>query len=113
MYPHYLLYDEGCTPCVRFKEGIISWDKGRRIEPMGMRDPRIREIVPQMPRELLFQSFHLVFPDGRVASGHQAIPEILKLLPGLGWIGYSLKFLPGAEKLSERIYAWMAAAKER
>jgi len=78
-----------------------------------LKDPRTREIIPQMSEELLFKSFHLVFPDGSVKSGHQAIPELLKLLPGLGWMGHTLKVVPGAGKLSERIYTWMATRRRR
>jgi predicted DCC family thiol-disulfide oxidoreductase YuxK len=110
---HHLLYDEACSVCIRFKEKIETLDRDRRIETVGFMDPRIPELVPKMSKEELFGAFHLVFPGGAVKSGNKAIPDLLGLLPGFGWIGWLLKTVPGGEKLSGKIYAGLAKARKK
>jgi predicted DCC family thiol-disulfide oxidoreductase YuxK len=110
---YHLLYDEACSICIRFKERIEAIDRHRRIEAVGFMDPRVPELVPGMSKGELFGAFHLVFPDGAVKSGNKAIPDLLGLLPGFGWIGWLLKTVPGGEKCSEKIYAWLAKARNR
>ncbi len=106
--PHYLLYDEGCSLCVRFQKGIKKWDRRGLIEAVGFSDPRIPQIVPKMNRDQLLNSFHLVFPDGKVLSGNRALPDLLGLLPGLKPVGWLLRCLPGVPQMGDRLYAWIA-----
>ncbi|MCM8794247.1 MAG: DUF393 domain-containing protein [Candidatus Omnitrophica bacterium] len=110
--PYYLLYDEECALCVRFQAGIKERDRKDLIVPVGFTDPRIHEIVPQLSNEQLLNNFHLVAPDGRVASGGNALPELLCLLPGLRFLGLTLKVLPPARRLSDRIYRRIAARRK-
>ena len=109
---HYLLYDQDCSLCVGFKEAVLRQDQLNQIEAVGFNDSRIPSIVPGMPEEQLKRSFHLVAPDGSVESAHQAMPKLLSLLPAWAWLGWGLKRLPGSQKLSERIYVWMAQQRK-
>ncbi len=113
MTPRYLLYDEECSLCVRFQKAVRGLDRRGLIEPVGFHDPRISRIVPRMTQQELLNSFHLVFPDGRVVSGHRAIPDLLKILPGCRLIGWLLKRMPFTERISERIYIWIASRREK
>ena len=110
--PYYLLYDSDCSLCVRFQEWIQKRDTQGVVEPVPFKDPRISQIVPQMNRDQLLNSFHLVLPDGSVLSGHRAIPELLMLLPGLRTAGWILRYTPFGQKLSERVYLWIAAHRK-
>lgn len=107
----HLLYDENCSPCVGFQEEIKRRDRHGRIEPVGFEDPRIAALVPGMTREQLRNSFHLVLPDGRVLSGHRALPNLLELLPGWGLAAWFLRHAPGAEWFSEHLYVWIASRR--
>ena len=105
---HYLLYDDSCSLCQGFREWVVKRDKRKFIEPVGFRDPRLPEIAPGLTGEKLFGSMHLVLPDGKVLSGHRAMPKLLELLPGLAWLGRLIKILPGSDWWSGKIYLWIA-----
>ena len=109
---YYLLYDENCSLCVRFMQAVKRRDRRGRIEPVGFQDFRIPTIVPLMTRGELENSFHLVFPDGKVKSGPQAMPHLLELLPSMRLVGWLLRIVPGSEKISEWIYARIAAYRK-
>jgi len=109
---HYLLYDDACSLCVRFKETIQRWDRRRAIDPVPFTDFRIPKIVPRMTRGQLENSFHLVFPDGRVESGDRAIPSLLALLPGGKPIAWLLRILPSGKWLCEKTYAWIVSRRK-
>ena len=106
---YFLLYDESCSFCVRFQAEVKHRDRRNRIVPVGFEDPRIPTLVPGMTQEQLRNSFHLVLPDGRVLNGHRAMPNLLELLPGWGAAAWLLQHAPGAEWISERLYAWIAS----
>jgi predicted DCC family thiol-disulfide oxidoreductase YuxK len=50
---------------------------------------------------------HLVLPDGRVLAGADAAPELLRLLPGKGWLA-PLFAVPGVLPIARRVYGWIA-----
>lgn len=104
----HLLYDEGCSLCVKFQQEIKRQDRRDRVVPVGFQDPQIPRLVPGMTPEQLRSSFHLVFPDGRTLSGPRALPSLLKLLPGWKISAWLLERTPGAGWLSERVYHWIA-----
>jgi predicted DCC family thiol-disulfide oxidoreductase YuxK len=54
----------------------------------------------------------LVLPDGRILSGADAVPELLRRVRGWGWLA-SVFGLPGVTPLSRRLYAWIAARRLR
>lgn len=108
--PYLLLYDGECSLCVGFSKAVRRWDRRKRIDLVPFDDPRVRSIAPGMSEETLRRSFHLAFPDGRIRSGSQAMPDLLSLLPGWKTVGWLLRHLPGALWLSEQLYAWIAWA---
>lgn len=110
---YYLLYDNECSLCVGFQQRIRSWDTDHKIEPVGFDDPRIASLVPTMTRTELENSFHLVFPDGKILSGAKAFPSLLKQLPRWRWLGRLLEIVPGSAPVSEWIYGKIAASHRR
>ncbi len=113
MSSFYLLYDNQCPLCVGFQQRIRRWDTRHRIEPVGFDDPRIPSLVPNMTRSELENSFHLVFPDGKVLSGAKAFPDLLEQLPRWKWLGWFLKKMPGSGPLSNWIYERIAASRKK
>jgi predicted DCC family thiol-disulfide oxidoreductase YuxK len=110
---HYLLYDEQCSLCQRFRDWVVRQDRDKRIEPVGFQDPRVSQIAPGLVGEKLFGSMHLIGPNGQIVSGHRAVPQILKLLPKLGWLGRCIEMIPGSDWVSEKLYGWIAAHRFR
>lgn len=55
---------------------------------------------------------HLVLPDGRVFAGGRAVPELLRLLPGGGWVAWVF-LIPGVGWVTDRCYGWVAARRHQ
>jgi predicted DCC family thiol-disulfide oxidoreductase YuxK len=60
-----------------------------------------------VPLPALAAAMHLVRADGRVFAGADALPEILRRLPGKQWMAMPFA-LPGVRPLARRIYRWIA-----
>lgn len=102
-----LIYDADCPVC----SGAIEWigenqKKGAfeflpcRSEVRRMRFPRINEAV-------CMDAMQLVLPGGRVLSGEEALPEILRRLRRYHIFSDVFR-LPGSETLSRAFYRWFA-----
>ena len=77
-----VLYDRDCGFCRWSLAQVLTWDRGRRLRPVALQDPRARSLLGDMERERMFASAHLVTPDGAIHSGGDAVAPILRLLPG-------------------------------
>lgn len=60
---------------------IRARDRAGAFEFVPFQDPRFEERFPQVPRAVCEAAVTLVRPDGSVASGADALPEILRPLP--------------------------------
>ena len=60
-----------------------------------------------IPLPALAAAMHLVRPDGRVFTGADAAPEILRLLPGKRWLALGFR-IPGVLPIARRVYARVA-----
>jgi predicted DCC family thiol-disulfide oxidoreductase YuxK len=54
----------------------------------------------------------LVLPDGRILSGADAVPELLRRIRGWGWVA-GVFALPGIRPIAHRGYAWVAQNRMR
>lgn len=79
-----LLYDGDCGFCRWSADGILAWDRHRRLRPVALQDPEADRLLAGMDPERKMASWHLVTPEGRILSAGAAIPELLRLLPGGG-----------------------------
>jgi predicted DCC family thiol-disulfide oxidoreductase YuxK len=77
-----ILYDSECRFCRWSLAWLLRWDRGRRLEPLALQDPRAKSLLDPMPDAERMASWHLVGPDGSVASAGAAAPGLLRLLPG-------------------------------
>lgn len=92
-------------------ELVRRWDRDRRIATAAFQDPSALRFGIALPA--LAAAMHLVVPGGtghRVFSGADAVPEILKLLPGKRPFA-AIFAVPGVRPLARRIYAWIAARR--
>jgi predicted DCC family thiol-disulfide oxidoreductase YuxK len=103
-----LIYDGECAMC----RGSALWLMRRalsagRLEILPCRAGERRERFPQVAEAECMTAMQLVLPDGRVLSGADAVPELLRRIRGWGWVA-AVFALPGIRPLARRVYAWIA-----
>ncbi len=104
-----LIYDGECGICRKAVDLLRRWDRERVLQYVPFQDEAtVREFGIALPA--LAAAMHLVFPDGRVFAGADAIPPLLRLLPRRGWLA-PLFSLPGVMPAARRIYANIAARR--
>lgn len=101
-----VLYDDDCGFCKRLLSKFLAWDRGRRLRPIALQDPEAERLLGEMPQERKMASWHLVAPGGTVRSGGEALPALLRLLPGGGAPAWFVDRIPGT---TDRVYRWVAA----
>jgi len=102
-----LIYDGECGFCRRSVDLLQRWDREHRIALVPFQD-RARVAAFNIPLPALAAAMHLVLPpDGRVLSGADAVPELLRRLPGKAWLAWGFR-IPGVRPIARRVYAWIA-----
>ena len=105
-----LIYDGDCGFCRCW----LGWARNRlgdRLEYLPLQDPQVPARFPNLSRDRLQESVHLVEPDGTVCCGARAVFEAL----GLGWSSLPIRAyrrLPGAAQLSELGYRSVAGDRK-
>jgi predicted DCC family thiol-disulfide oxidoreductase YuxK len=100
-----LIYDGECGLCRQAVERLTRWDREHVLRFVPFQDG------PGVARfEIAPPALHLVLPDGRVYAGADAVPELLRLLPGKRWLA-PLFAIPGVLPVVRRGYAWIAARR--
>ena len=79
---HRLLYDAECRFCRWSLGWVLRADRGRELEPVALQDPLAADLLAPMGETERMASWHLVGPDGSVASGGDAAAPLLSLIPG-------------------------------
>ena len=79
-----VLYDRDCRFCIWSLAKVLAWDRRKRLRPVALQDAEAAELLPWMGIDRRMASWHLVTPDGRVASAGRAFGPLLRRLPG-GW----------------------------
>ena len=103
-----LIYDGECGLCRRWVELVRRWDREHRITLVPFQDQAAVARF-RIPLPALAAAMHLVLPDRRVFAGADAVPEILRLLPGGGRrVARWLFAIPGVRPVARRVYAWVA-----
>jgi predicted DCC family thiol-disulfide oxidoreductase YuxK len=105
-----LIYDGECASCRAgalwlMKRALFGGATELEIMPCGSPTRRARH--PQVDATACTRAMQLVLPDGAVVTGAAAVPEILERVPRWRWLA-GLCALPGAGRLRERAYAWIA-----
>jgi predicted DCC family thiol-disulfide oxidoreductase YuxK len=88
---------------------VRRWDGEHRLRLVPFQDAatvaRFGIVLPA-----LAAAMHLILPDGRVYAGADAVPEILRLLPGKRWLALPFR-VPGVLRIARRVYARIAARR--
>ena len=100
-----LVYDGNCGFCQIW---IQYWTQltGDRLDYAKSEEGR--PSLPQIPREHFDQSVQLVMPNGTVLSGARAVFTTLTFAPGMAWLLWAYKHLPGFAVVSEALYRLIA-----
>jgi predicted DCC family thiol-disulfide oxidoreductase YuxK len=101
-----LIYDGECGFCRTWVDRVRRWDREQRLVLLPLQE-RTRVPAFGIPLPALAAAMHLVLPDGRVLTGADAAPELLRLLPGKRWLA-PLFAIPGVLPVARRVYAWIA-----
>jgi len=101
-----LVYDSDCGVCTNFKETVEALDRRGNFEFVSLREPRSDTLLAPMPKEARMSSFHVVYADGRIVSADEAVPHVVRLLPG-GAVTYWLLKVPGMKPLIRVSYNWV------
>ena len=75
---------------------MLRWDRAGTLRPIALQDPRAAELLAPMAPERMLRSWHLVAPDGSVASAGAAAAPLLRLLPGGSPLAALADRAPGA-----------------
>jgi predicted DCC family thiol-disulfide oxidoreductase YuxK len=111
--PAALIYDAECAMC----RSSALWIMRRALssgalEILPCRSGVSRQRFPQVTEEACLTAMQLVLPDGRVLTGADAVPELLRRIRGWGWVAAAFA-LPGVRPVSRRLYAWIASNRMR
>src|SRR5207244_1838391 len=88
------------------RERLRRWDREQRIALVPFQD-QARVAAFGIPLPALAAAMHLVLPppDSRVLAGADAVPELLRRLPGKRWLAWGFH-IPGVPLLARRLYGW-------
>ncbi len=102
-----LIYDGNCTFCLRSMDWIRKMALPNCLEFLPCQSESRKTRFPTMSENQCMEAMQLVLPDGRILSGAEAIPELLKRLRG--WHLCSHLFsIPGIQWLAPYVYRWVA-----
>jgi len=103
------VYDGSCGLCTDAAGLVRRWDRGRRLDVVPFQaDARLARF--DIPVPAYAAAMHLLLPDGRVYTGADAVPPLVRLLPGRRWLGWAWA-VPGVARLARRVYAAIAARR--
>jgi len=101
-----LIYDGVCGICQRSVAILQRWDREHVLRFVPFQDgAAVARFGIALPA--LAAAMHLILPDGRVYSGADAVPELLRLFPRRRWLA-ALFWIPGVLPIARRLYAWIA-----
>lgn len=102
-----LIYDGECGICQQAVAILKRWDREHVLHFVPFQDEAaVARFGIALPA--LAAAMHLIVPNGgRVYTGADAVPELLRLFPGKRWLA-PLFWIPGVLPVARRIYAWIA-----
>lgn len=111
--PAVLIYDGECPVCRASALWIMRLALvGGDLEILPCRSEERRERFPGISEAACLEAMQLVLPDGRVCAGADAVPELLRRIPGLRWAA-RLFGLPGTRPVARVVYRWIARNRLR
>ncbi len=77
-----LIYDSDCGICVKFRRLVDFLDPREKLEFSSLLDADAGGLLSSIPIALRHKSFHFRLRDGKILSGAEAVPELMRQLPG-------------------------------
>ena len=104
-----MIYDGDCAFC---RTWIRYWLQltGERVEYAPFQTAADR--FPQIPRSDFEAAVHLMWPDGRVSKGAQAVFQTLALMPNRAWPLWLYDHVPACASIGEWAYRVIAAHRD-
>ena len=111
--PATLIYDADCSMC----RASALWLMRRALssgalEILPCRSGVSRRRFPQVTEEACLTAMQLVLADGRILSGADAVPELLRRIRGWGWVA-GVFSVPLVRPVARRVYGWIARNRMR
>lgn len=100
-----VLYDGECGLCKWLLAGLLRLDRAERLRPVALQRPEAETLLADLDPAERMASMHVVSPAGTRASGGDALPSLLRLLPGGRLPAAVLERFP---RLSGAGYRWVA-----
>ena len=107
-----VLFDGACPRCRGSMAFVMAADPDRAIEPIDLTAVDVTSIHPRLTPEACMKAMHVVWPDGTISAGFDAIRGIAGRLP-LYWPLALVGRLPGLAWAGRRIYDRVAASRPR
>lgn len=107
-----LLYDGSCGFCRAWVSRLARWDRRGAIALVPLQQRGQLSGLPEIPEEALLRAIHLVLPDGTYFWGGNAVPVLLRYLPG-GALIRPIYRIPGTSWVTGKVYDWVAARRHR
>jgi len=105
-----VFYDGECGFCAFCVAVLLRWDRARRLYPLPIQDPRAQLLLASVPEGERLLSAHVRTREGRILSGADGAPALLRQLPG----GQPLALLTAAamplSRLAYRLLTWARPA---
>jgi predicted DCC family thiol-disulfide oxidoreductase YuxK len=100
-----VLYDGDCGFCKLTLSGVLRWDRAARLRPIALQRPEAGDLLADLSPEERMRSWHLISPSGTRHSAGEALPPLLRLLPGGA---LPAKGFARAQGPTNRGYRWVA-----
>ena len=101
-----LVYDGDCSFCRLWIERWRELTEGRKILYKPFQE--VAELYPEVPREAFARAVQLILPDGEVLSAAHAVFRTLAFAPGLAWMLWVYRHIPGVAPVAEFVYRFVA-----
>lgn len=88
-----LLFDHDCGICSALSRWIHAIDFRGRIRLRTIQSSR--ELLREIPDDLVLDAFHMVSPYGQVTTGGDAVPVLIEALPLGAGLGRIVRSSPG------------------
>jgi predicted DCC family thiol-disulfide oxidoreductase YuxK len=108
-----LAYDSGCGPCRRFKIVVDFFDVSHQIDFVSLTDADNFGLLNKIPQPQRYKSFHLIFPNGDIQSGAQALLDVISIFPFGHRISKLLMLIPGYKGVIIFLYSALSRSHDR
>ncbi len=108
MQKYIIAYDSDCGPCNKFKNLVDILDRYNKIDFVSIFEAESIGLLKPVPLSKKYQSFHLIFPTGKIESGSEAIIDLINIFPLGHYITKIILIFPSNGILIKCIYQMLS-----